>query len=120
MPPTPKTPAPAAPATSAPASQLSKVNAVPEAAPPSTALNPNPKTSSPTERGAESAERRGSANGALPPGGSVEEGKEKGKEKKEKKEKPAAQKKEVDTGISVVDIRVGEVKKVWKHPSADT
>lgn len=45
---------------------------------------------------------------------------EKEKEKKEKKEKPPAQKKEVDSSVSVLNIRVGEIKKVWKHPGADT
>ena len=39
---------------------------------------------------------------------------------KKKKEKPPAVKKEVDCSLSVLDIRVGEIKKVWKHPGADT
>lgn len=43
----------------------------------------------------------------------------KGKQEKEKKEKPPAQKKEVDTGISILNIRVGVIKKAWKHPGAD-
>ena len=125
LPPTPKTPASAAPATSVPASQTTKVNAESEADSRPKALNPDPSPPAPAQPGVESAERNGAANGTLPPGRSGEEGgaAEKGnekKEKKDKKEKPPAQKKEVDTGISVVDIRVGEVKKVWKHPSADT
>lgn len=41
------------------------------------------------------------------------------KEKKEKKEKAPAVKKESDTSFSVLDIRVGVIKKVWKHPGAD-
>ncbi|CAM6050456.1 unnamed protein product [Sphagnum compactum] len=42
--------------------------------------------------------------------------------KKIKNQKPAAaqKKKESDTNVSVLDIRVGLIKKVWKHPSADT
>ncbi|CAM6061082.1 unnamed protein product [Sphagnum tenellum] len=39
--------------------------------------------------------------------------------KKVKKEKPPAQKKESDTSVSVLDIRVGLINKVWKHPGAD-
>jgi aminoacyl tRNA synthase complex-interacting multifunctional protein 1 len=39
--------------------------------------------------------------------------------KKMKKEKPPAQKKESDTSVSVLDIRVGLINKVWKHPGAD-
>ncbi|EFJ21710.1 hypothetical protein SELMODRAFT_106573, partial [Selaginella moellendorffii] len=44
----------------------------------------------------------------------------KSKPAKETKEKPPAQKKEVDCDVSVLDICVGQIKKVWKHPSADT
>eukprot|EP00271_Cylindrocystis_brebissonii_P023657 TRINITY_DN990_c5_g1_i1.p1 TRINITY_DN990_c5_g1~~TRINITY_DN990_c5_g1_i1.p1 ORF type:complete len:535 (+),score=133.17 TRINITY_DN990_c5_g1_i1:150-1754(+) len=62
------------------------------------------------------------ANGSVE--GAKDEGKGKGekkeKDKKEKKEKPPAEKKEVDSSIGVLDIRVAEIKKVWKHPSADT
>ncbi|CAK9260056.1 unnamed protein product [Sphagnum jensenii] len=41
--------------------------------------------------------------------------------KKIKNQKPAAaqKKKESDTNVSVLDIRVGLIKKVWKHPGAD-
>lgn len=54
-----------------------------------------------------------------PAAGTVEAGGGK-EEKKGKKEKPPAQKKEVDASVSVLDIRVGEVKRVWRHPGADT
>jgi aminoacyl tRNA synthase complex-interacting multifunctional protein 1 len=41
--------------------------------------------------------------------------------KKINNQKPAAaqKKKESDTNVSVLDIRVGLIKKVWKHPGAD-
>jgi tRNA-binding EMAP/Myf-like protein len=42
------------------------------------------------------------------------------KDKKAKKEKPAAVKKEVDVSISALDIRIGVITKVAKHPNADT
>ncbi|XP_024396417.1 tRNA-aminoacylation cofactor arc1 [Physcomitrium patens] len=41
------------------------------------------------------------------------------KEEKKKKEKAPAVKKESDTSFSVLDIRVGVINKVWKHPGAD-
>ncbi|KAJ7555285.1 hypothetical protein O6H91_05G030000 [Diphasiastrum complanatum] len=41
------------------------------------------------------------------------------KQAKESKEKAQAQKKDVDCSISVLDIRVGIIQKVWKHPGAD-
>lgn len=41
------------------------------------------------------------------------------KEKKAKKEKPPATKKEVDVSISALDIRIGVITKVAKHPNAD-
>ncbi|GAQ85976.1 Nucleic acid-binding OB-fold-like protein [Klebsormidium nitens] len=41
------------------------------------------------------------------------------KEKKAKKEKPPAVKKEVDVSISALDIRIGVITKVAKHPNAD-
>lgn len=41
------------------------------------------------------------------------------KEEKKKKEKAPAVKKESDTSFSVLDIRVGLITKVWKHPGAD-
>eukprot|EP00249_Psilotum_nudum_P013795 c24516_g1_i1 orf=532-1794(-) len=50
----------------------------------------------------------------------VSEDKTKAKQKKEKIERPAAEKAETDVSISTLDIRVGKVINVWKHPSADT
>lgn len=38
---------------------------------------------------------------------------------KKKKEKAPAVKKESDTSFSVLDIKVGVINKVWKHPGAD-
>ncbi|KAG0567059.1 hypothetical protein KC19_7G107200 [Ceratodon purpureus] len=43
----------------------------------------------------------------------------KGREEKKKKEKAPAVKKESDTSFSVLDVRVGVITKVWKHPGAD-
>jgi aminoacyl tRNA synthase complex-interacting multifunctional protein 1 len=40
-------------------------------------------------------------------------------EAKAKKEKAPAVKKESDTSFSVLDIKVGVINKVWKHPGAD-
>lgn len=41
-------------------------------------------------------------------------GKEKGK-----KEKAPAVKKDVDTSVAVLDVRIGVITKVAKHPNAD-
>lgn len=41
------------------------------------------------------------------------------KEEKKKKEKAPAVKKESDTSFSVLDVKVGVITKVWKHPGAD-
>lgn len=40
--------------------------------------------------------------------------------KKKKEERSVVQKKEMDASVSSLDIRVGLVRKVWKHPSADS
>lgn len=49
----------------------------------------------------------------------VKEAEAKLKEEKKKKEKAPAAKKETDASFSVLDVRVGLITKVWKHPGAD-
>ena len=54
--------------------------------------------------------------------GNPEKEKEKEKEKEEKKKIEAREpvdKKETETSMTVLDIRVGVIRKAWKHPSAD-
>lgn len=53
----------------------------------------------------------------------VEKEKEKKNEKEEKKKNEArepVEKKETETSVTVLDIRVGVIRKAWKHPSADS
>ncbi|XP_057851459.1 uncharacterized protein LOC131061665 [Cryptomeria japonica] len=54
-----------------------------------------------------------------------EKGKEKDKkkakeEKKKNEEKEPIEKKEIEVSISVLDIKVGVIRKAWKHPSAES
>ncbi|GMH40125.1 hypothetical protein BSKO_08029 [Bryopsis sp. KO-2023] len=107
---------PAMPATSSPAKAASpengKTGKVGEAKANSSPA-PNPTTQTPAS----------SNNAAAPPDqpeGAQASKKDKKKEKKEKKPKEPAKKKVVEVKIDMLDLRVGKIIKVERHPDADS